>query len=139
MAPSPYKIAVPDSRLQDLQKRLDLATWPDEVSTAHDIAIRKLDSNLSSQLEDADWDYGAPLADVKRLTSYWRDTFDWRKAEAKLNELPNFKVNVPIDGFGETELHYLHQPSTSDDAIPLLFVHGWVGSQTECYHASKPD
>ncbi|THY67707.1 alpha/beta-hydrolase [Aureobasidium pullulans] len=112
MAPIPYQIAVPESRLEDLRKRLDLATFPDE-------------------LEDAEWAYGSPLADVKRLTSYWRNTFDWRKAEAKLNELPNFKANVTIDGFGETELHFLHQPSPAQDAVPLLFVHGWPGSYIE--------
>ncbi|OBW68115.1 MAG: Uncharacterized protein AUREO_018120 [Aureobasidium pullulans] len=112
MAPIPYQIAVPQSRLEDLRKRLDLATFPDE-------------------LQDAEWAYGSPLADVKRLTSYWRNTFDWRKAEAKLNELPNFKANVTIDGFGETELHFLHQPSPAQDAVPLLFVHGWPGSYIE--------
>ena len=108
MSPSPYRIAVPESRLEDLQKRLDLATFPDE-------------------LEDAEWAYGSPLADIKRLTSHWRNSFDWRKAEAKLNELPNFKTNIAVDGFGDTELHFLHQPSSAPDAVPLLFVHGWVG------------
>ncbi|THY08187.1 alpha/beta-hydrolase [Aureobasidium pullulans] len=121
MAPIPYQIAVPESRLEDLRKRLDLATFPDESS----------DLYSSSQLEDAEWAYGSPLADVKRLASYWRNTFDWRKAEAKLNELPNFKANVTIDGFGETELHFLHQPSPAQDAVPLLFVHGWPGSYIE--------
>lgn len=108
MSPSPYRITVPESRLEDLRNRLDLATFPDE-------------------LEDAGWTLGSPLADIKRLTSYWRNNFDWRKAEAKLNELPNFKTNVTVDGFGDIELHYLHQSSSASDAVPLLFVHGWVG------------
>lgn len=112
MSPSPYRITVPESRLEDLRKRLDLATFPDE-------------------LEDAEWIYGSPLADIKRLTSYWRNNFDWRKAEAKLNELPNFKTNVTVDGFGDIELHYLHQSSSASDAVPLLFVHGWPGSYVE--------
>lgn len=109
MKPTPYQIAVPEARLQDLHKRLDLATFPDE-------------------LEAADWDYGTPLSDVKRLVSHWLHTFDWRKAESKLNDLPNYTTKVAVDGFGDTEIHFLHQPSTSD-AIPLLFVHGWVGGQ----------
>ncbi|KAI5257283.1 alpha/beta-hydrolase [Aureobasidium subglaciale] len=112
MSSSPYRIAVPESRLEDLQKRLDLATFPDE-------------------LEDAEWAYGSPLADVKRLTSYWKTNFVWRKQEAKLNELPNFKANVTVDGFGDTALHFLHQPSSAPDAVPLLFVHGWPGSYIE--------
>ncbi|KAI5276392.1 alpha/beta-hydrolase [Aureobasidium subglaciale] len=112
MTSSPYRIAVPESRLEDLQKRLDLATFPDE-------------------LEDAEWAYGSPLADIKRLTSHWKTNFDWRKQEAKLNELPNFKANVTVDGFGDTALHFLHQPSSAPDAVPLLFVHGWPGSYIE--------
>ncbi|CAD0088709.1 unnamed protein product, partial [Aureobasidium mustum] len=109
---SPYRIAVPESRIEDLRKRLDLATFPDEI-------------------EDAEWAYGSPLADIKRLTSFWRNDFDWRKAEAKLNELPNFTTNVTVDGFGDIELHFLHQSSPAPDAVPLLFVHGWPGSYME--------
>lgn len=75
------------------------------------------------QLDDAAWEYGAPLAEVQRLAAHWKNNFDWRKAERKLNELPNFTTKVPIDGFGDIELHFLHQPS-SPDAVPLLFVHG---------------
>lgn len=113
MPPSPYRIAVEESRLEDLRKRLDLATFPDELEDA------------------ADWAYGSPLADVKRLTSYWRNDFDFRKVEAKLNELPNFETTITVDGFGDIELHFLHQPSSASDAVPLLFVHGWPGSYLE--------
>ncbi|KAI4754144.1 hypothetical protein E4T44_14792, partial [Aureobasidium sp. EXF-8845] len=81
--------------------------------------------------EDAEWAYGSPLADIKRLTSHWQNAFDWRKAEAMLNELPNFKTNVNVDGFGDIELHFLHQQSPAPDAVPLLFVHGWPGSYVE--------
>lgn len=112
MPSSPYRIAVPETRIEDLRKRLDLATFPDEI-------------------EDAEWAYGSPLADIKRLTSFWRNDFDWRKAEAKLNELPNFTTNVTVDGFGDIELHFLHQSSSAPDAVPLLFVHGWPGSYME--------
>ncbi|KAI4751079.1 alpha/beta-hydrolase, partial [Aureobasidium sp. EXF-8846] len=48
-----------------------------------------------------------------------------------LNELPNFKTNVNVDGFGDIELHFLHQQSPAPDAVPLLFVHGWPGSYVE--------
>ena len=84
-----------------------------------------------SQLEGAGWDYGAPLADVKRLANYWKDGFDWRAQEAKLNDLPNFHRPIRADGFPELDIHYVHQKSNSPDAIPLLFVHGWPGSYIE--------
>ena len=70
------------------------------------------------------WIYGAPLADVKRLAQYWQGGFDWRKAEAKLNELPNFKKKIAVKGFGDIDVHFVHQKSADERAIPLLFVHG---------------
>ncbi|PNS19954.1 hypothetical protein CAC42_7921 [Sphaceloma murrayae] len=108
----PYAISVPDSSLQDLKTRLSLARFPDE-------------------LDGAGWDYGSPLADVKRLTAYWKDKFDWRKVEADLNKLPNYHTTITVPGFDPIDVHFLHQRSPSPDSIPLLFVHGWPGSYLE--------
>ena len=80
-------------------------------------------------MDNSGWDYGAPLADVKRLAQYWHSGFDWRAYERKLNELPNFHKPIKADGFPELDVHYLHQKSQSPDAIPLLFVH--VGQTNE--------
>jgi len=71
----PYTISVPDSKLRRLAQKLEATEFPDE-------------------LEQVGWDYGAPLADVKRLTIYWKDKYDWRAQEAKINELPNFKTTI---------------------------------------------
>ncbi len=101
----PFKVTVPDSDLELLHKKLELVRFPDE-------------------LEDAGWDYGAPLADIKRLVAYWKDTFDWRKAEARINELPMFTRDIDITSFGTLNIHYIHQKSEVQNAIPLLFVHG---------------
>jgi Epoxide hydrolase N terminus len=64
-------------------------------------------------------------SDVKRLTTYWKNGFDWKKQEAKLNEHPQVKTKVEVDGFGEVDMHFIHQKSEVADAIPLLFVHGY--------------
>lgn len=72
-----------------------------------------------------------PLDDIKRLAKYWQTGFDWRAQEAKLNELPNFHKPIKPDGFPELDIHYVHQKSSSSDAIPLLFIHGWPGSYIE--------
>jgi len=109
--PKPYKIDVPQSKVDVLNKKLSLAEFPDE-------------------LEGAGWDLGSPLADVKRLTKAW-EQFDWRKAEQKLNELPHFTTDIEIDGFETLNVHFIHQKSDRKGAIPLLFVHGWPGSFIE--------
>ncbi|KAF8817111.1 alpha/beta-hydrolase [Phlegmacium glaucopus] len=108
-----FTIAVPDERLSTLQQKLALTTFPDE-------------------LEGAGWDYGAPLADIRRLVSRWKEGYDWRKHEAQLNaELPQFTRDIEVEGHGTLNVHYIHKKSEVVDAIPLLFVHGWPGSFIE--------
>lgn len=68
---------------------------------------------------------------MKRFVDHWRNKFDWRAHEKKINELPNFEVTVDIDGFGPVDMHFLHQKSDVPGAIPLCFVHGWPGSFLE--------
>jgi pimeloyl-ACP methyl ester carboxylesterase len=109
----PFKIAVPDSAIKRLKDKLELTTWPDEVSFSND------------------WNYGAPLADIKRLAKKWQTDFDWRAHERKLNELPQFITTIPVDGFGDLQVHFLHQKSPNPNSIPLLFCHGWPGSFLE--------
>ncbi|KAH9943916.1 alpha/beta-hydrolase [Amylocystis lapponica] len=108
MSEQPFKVSVSDADLDLLRRKLDLVRLPDE-------------------LEDVGWDYGTPLSDVKRLVARWKDGFDWRKAEEKINEFPQFTRDIEVDGFGTLNIHYLHQKSAVENAVPLLFVHGWPG------------
>ncbi|KAJ2935539.1 hypothetical protein H1R20_g1553, partial [Candolleomyces eurysporus] len=112
---APFRISIPDDELESLKQKLALTRFPDE-------------------LEDAGRDYGAPLADIQRLTNHWKDTYlsKWREHEAKLNEdFPQFTRDIEVDGFGTLNIHYVHKKSTVVDAVPLLFVHGWPGSFLE--------
>ncbi|KAL6300106.1 alpha/beta-hydrolase [Sparassis latifolia] len=108
----PFTVAVSDSDLAYLHKKLELVRLPDE-------------------LNEAGWDYGVPLTDIRRLVAYWKDGFDWKKAEAEINEIPQFTRDIDVEGFGTLNIHYVHQKSTEEHAIPLLFVHGWPGNFLE--------
>ena len=104
----PFSISVPQTALDDLQKKLALATFPSAAPQSDD-----------------EWDYGVPLKDMERLVSRWKDGFDWRATEAALNaELPQFTRPIEVDGFGTLTAHYVHKKSERENAIPLLFVHG---------------
>lgn len=116
----PFTISVADGQLEDLKARLSLAKFPQD------------------ELDGAGWDYGSPLQDVKRLTAYWRDAFDWRKAEAELNQHPHFTTSIQCTGFEPLQIHFLHQRSHVANAIPLLFIHGWPGSFLEALKIYKP-
>lgn len=82
---------------------------------------------------DDPWKYGVPNADMERLLDYWKKTYDWRKAEAELNdELPQFTLPVTVKDHGTFQAHFVHQRAKREGkAIPLLFVHGWPGHFAE--------
>lgn len=103
---SPFRISVSEESISILQQKLRLTTFPDE-------------------LQDAGWDYGAPLADIRRLVARWANGYDWRYHEGLLNtELPQFTRDIAVDGHGTLNIHYIHKRSDTEYAIPLLFVHG---------------
>jgi len=104
MARTPFQIAVPDSVLEDLQRRLDATRWPDSV-------------------EGAGWDYGTNLEYLKELVAYWRTQFDWREQERSLNRFTQFRSEV--DGFG---LHFIYERGKGPAPLPLLLSHGWPDS-----------
>lgn len=101
MSAQAFRIAVPDEVLADLRERIARTRWPDEI--AH-----------------SGWDYGTNRAYLKELLEYWRNGFDWRAQEAKLNAFHHFLAEV--DGL---RLHFLHERGRGPDPIPIVLVHGW--------------
>jgi hypothetical protein len=110
----PFTISIPESKLQRLQQKLDLTDYPNEI----------IDTT-------SPWSRGAPLAETKRLAQYWANGFSWRKAEAELNKFPQYITEIDVHDFGTYDVHFVHQPSSVANAIPLLFIHGWPGSFIE--------
>jgi hypothetical protein len=111
--PVPFQIKVPEVKLEQLHQQLLLTQFPTQVVT-----------------EDA-WARGPPVEQIKRLVNYWRDGFDWRAQEVTLNELPQFTLDVEVEGFGAQNIHFIHKRCPNEGAIPLLFLHGWPGNFTE--------
>jgi microsomal epoxide hydrolase len=103
----PYKIQIPQSALTDLRRRIADTRWP-------------------AELPDVEWERGVPSRYLKELAYYWRTMYDWRTAEARLNNYPQFLTE--IDG---SDVHFLHIRSPEPTALPLLLTHGWPGSVAE--------
>jgi microsomal epoxide hydrolase len=103
----PFRISVPQAEVDDLRDRLGRTRWPD-------------------QLPGVGWDYGIELEVVQELAEYWRTGYDWRAAERRLNEFPQF--TTVIDG---QNVHFMHVRSAEPDALPLIMTHGWPGSVVE--------
>ena len=105
--PSPFRVAIDDAALADLDRRLATTRWPDPPP-------------------DAGWTLGADLAYMQGLVAYWRQGYNWREAERRLNGFPNYTCE--IDGL---PIHFMLKKGSGDDALPLLLTHGWPGSVVE--------
>jgi pimeloyl-ACP methyl ester carboxylesterase len=103
----PYRVEIPQAKLDDLSERLTRALWPNE-------------------LPGVGAAYGVTNERVKDLAEYWLNGFDWRAVEARLNSYPQFVTE--IDG---EDIHFLHVRSSRADATPLVLTHGWPGSVME--------
>lgn len=103
----PFRIEFPQSDLDDLKRRIDSTRWPDEIP-------------------GVGWDRGVPLGYLKELAGYWRNEFNWRAVEARLNEFPQYLTE--IDG---TTVHFMHIRSPEAGALPLILTHGWPGTVAE--------
>jgi len=109
-----FTVNIPDSDLTDLRRRIDATRWPERETVA-------------------DTSQGVQLATLQALARYWATDYDWRKCEAKLNSLPQFKTE--IDGL---DIHFIHVKSPHADALPLIITHGWPGSIIELLEVIGP-
>jgi hypothetical protein len=100
----PFRIDISDDDLQDLRDRLTRTRWTPEIP-------------------GQGWQRGVPVDYLRGLAAYWAGEFDWRAAEARLNQLPQFLTEVD----GQT-LHFAHVRSADPAATPLLITHDWPAS-----------
>ena len=104
---TPFELRVPGEALEDLRARLARVRFPDEPPLAP-------------------WSTGTSVAYMKALVDYWRDRFDWRAQEARLNAFRQY--TVPIAGI---DLHFICEEGKGPAPMPLLISHGWPGSVFE--------
>jgi pimeloyl-ACP methyl ester carboxylesterase len=95
------ELHVTDSELADLHRRLARTRWPPVIGAD-------------------DWVPGTPVSWLRDLLGHWREGFDWRAQEERINALPHFRV--PID---DVPIHFMHVPGRGPDPMPLVLTHGW--------------
>ena len=100
---APFRVAVPDTVLTDLRERLARTRLPDEIPGSA-------------------WTYGTSLAYLHDLVAYWRERYDWRAAEARLNRFHHFRATV-----GDLGIHFIHERGVGPAPLPLVITHGWPG------------
>lgn len=110
----PFNFQASQASLDDLRRRIAQTRWPDRETVD-------------------DQSQGIQLEKLKPLVEYWGTSYDWRKAEAKLNALPQFMTT--IDG---VDIHFIHVRSRHPNAMPLIMTHGWPGSVLELLKTVGP-
>jgi pimeloyl-ACP methyl ester carboxylesterase len=110
----PFHAEIPEEKLAELRRRIAATRLP------------------SGELV-TDRSQGVQLATIKELARFWETDYDWRKAEAKLNALPQFTTQ--IDG---VDIHFIHVKSAHENALPLIMTHGWPGSVIELLETVGP-
>jgi pimeloyl-ACP methyl ester carboxylesterase len=110
----PFRVNVPEAEVADLRRRITATRWPERETVM-------------------DTSQGVQLGTMQKLATYWATEHDWRKCEARLNDLPQFVVN--IDGL---DIHFIHVGSKHEDALPVIITHGWPGSVIEQLKVVEP-
>jgi len=110
----PFQVEIPQEQIDDLRRRIAATRWPSKELVA-------------------DRSQGVQLRTLQELARYWTTDYDWRKAEAKLNALPQFTTD--IDG---VDIHFIHVRSRHENALPLIMTHGWPGSVIELLEVVGP-
>ena len=109
-----YQIAIADSELDLLQRKLELTRLPSNLAGEQWAE----QNNVTLQL-------------MENTITYWHDIYSWRDEEARLNRMPQWITSIEVEDFGEIDVHFVHSLSSSPNAVPLLFLHGWPGSFQE--------
>jgi pimeloyl-ACP methyl ester carboxylesterase len=109
-----FRVKVPDEQLAELRRRVAATRWPH----------RELVTDRSQ---------GVQLATIQELARFWATDYDWRRCEAKLNALPQFKTEI-----GGVDIHFIHVKSPHAGALPLVMTHGWPGSVIELLETVGP-
>jgi pimeloyl-ACP methyl ester carboxylesterase len=110
----PFQFDIPKDALEDLRRRIEATRWP------------------SKELVE-DRSQGVQLATIQELARYWTTDYDFGRAEARLNALPQFVTE--IDG---VDIHFIHVKSPHENALPLIMTHGWPGSVMEMIDSVGP-
>lgn len=101
MSPTPFKIAVPESEVTDLRRRIRDTRWPTTVS-------------------GAGWSMGLDLGYLRALADFWLESFDWRAVEERLNTYRHFIADTSVG-----PIHFVRIQSRGRRLVPIVLTH-WV-------------
>src|SRR5688500_16577673 len=112
-APEPFTIHIPDAQIAELHARLEATRWP------------------QAPHGNAGWEWGANLEYMRGLVDYWRDGFDWRAQERRLNGFSYYIATLTAENGEEHLIHFVHERGSGSHPRPLILTHGWPSTFVE--------
>lgn len=126
--PKPFQIRFSDEDVALFKRKLQDARLPDGPLFPENAESGSDGSNSSA----FDARTMPSLSTLKLFVERW-SKWDPQSLQDRLNAYPHFTTSVSWC----KQLHFLHQPSSRPDAIPLILIHGWPGSFVEFIHIMK--
>lgn len=71
---------------------------------------------------------GPPSSNMTAIAKYWANHYDWYSVESGINaEFPHYTTTLSANGQypNSIPLHFIHQKSSEEGALPILLLHGW--------------
>lgn len=109
----PFEVHIPDREIADLKQRLSRVRLPNEPEG------------------NDTWDWGTNLTYMERLVQYWRDDFDWRAQEERLNRFPQYTARLTSEDEEDHIVHFIYERGSGDNPMPLILTHGWPSTYAE--------
>lgn len=116
----PFVLAIPDSEIDDLKRRLARTRFPNEP--------RGNDT----------WSWGTNLSYMERLIAHWRDAFDWRAVERALNRFPQYRATLTDTAGEDHTIHFVYERGSGPRPRPLILTHGWPSTYREFLDVVEP-
>ena len=112
----PFKVAVPKDEIERYYRKIRDTRVP-----AKDI------------VPNAGSDYGFTTEWATDLYKFWTESYSWEEEQEHMNQWPHFTTEIE-----DINIHFIHQRSKAENAVPLLMVHGWPGSFYEFSRVINP-
>jgi pimeloyl-ACP methyl ester carboxylesterase len=108
-----------------------------DPAVIEEIRVKASKFHQTEPIDAPAWFDGPPTSEINSIAKYWAEEYDWSKVQDGINNnFSHFYTTLPSPGGkyasnDSLDLHFIHQRSERDDAIPILFLHGWPSTSLE--------
>lgn len=119
MQAEPFVIDVPDEEIAELRARLERTRWPHQAAG------------------NEGWEWGTNLEFMQRLVGYWREEYDWRAVEGRLNRFNHYRAAITGENGEEHQIHFVLERGSGNRPRPIILTHGWPSTFVEYLDAAE--